>query len=343
MRAGLVGLGMMGSAHLKNYQEMKKNNEGAELVAICDVDAEKLKTGIATAGNLDIADGKFDLSGYALYSDMEEMIRKENLDYVDLCLPTHLHAPLSIKAMEMGVNVFCEKPMARSSAKCDEMIAASKRTGKKLMIGHTLRYWDSYIFAKDYIDRNVFGKCTGAYFYRGGTTPIWSWENWLLTEEQSGGCLLDQHVHDVDTIVWMFGLPKAVSTSAMNVIKGSGYDIVSTNYIYDDGKMVNAQDDWTINGDGYGFNMLFRMNFEKGALVFEKGKLMVHPEGGEGYEAEFEGRNAYYDEVILFNRLLKGEENFDYIALLESHKETIMLAEAEERSAKNGGAVTPVK
>ena len=342
MRVGLVGLGMMGSAHLTNYIVMKENNEGVELVAICDVDEKKLVSGAATAGNLNVSNAGFDLYGYALYTDMEEMIRNEDLDFVDICLPTYLHAPMSIKAMELGVHVFCEKPMARTSAACDDMIAAAQRTGKKLMIGHTLRYWDAYVFAKDYIDRGVFGKCLGAYFYRGGATPIWSWENWLLTKERSGGCLLDQHVHDVDTIVWMFGLPKAVSTTGLNVIPGSGYDIVSTNYIYEDGKVVSAQDDWVINGDGYGFKMLYRINFEKGALIFENGKLLVCPEGGKGYEAEFEGRNAYYDEIILFAKLLKDDSAFDYIALLESHRDTILLAEAEEKSADNAGAVTPL-
>ena len=342
MKVGLVGLGVMGSAHLTNYIKMAENNEGIELVAICDVDAKKLEAGEGVAGNLDETDAKFDLSKYNLYSCMEEMIQKEDLDFVDLCLPTHLHAPLSIKAMEMGVNVFCEKPMARSSAECAEMIAVSKKTGKKLMIGHCLRYWDAYVFAKDYVENETFGKCVGAYFYRGGTTPRWSWENWLLQEDKSGGCLLDQHVHDVDTIVWLFGLPKAVSTSGRNVIEGSGYDVVSTNYIYEDGKMVNAQDDWTINGDGYGFSMVFRINFEKGALVFEKGKLMVHPLDGEGYEAKFEGRNAYYDEIILFSKLIKGEEDFDYQAVLDSHMQTIRLAEAEKKSADNKGALTEV-
>jgi len=183
----------------------------------------------------------------------------------------------------------------------------------------------------------------GAYFYRGGSTPIWSWDNWLLDDERSGGCLLDQHIHDVDTIVWMFGLPKAVSTSALNVVKGSGFDIVSTNYIYEDGKTINAQDDWTINGGTYVFSMLFRMNFEKGALIFENGGLTVHPEGEKSYKPDFEGKNAYYDEIILFNKLLKGEENFDYIALLESHRETIILAEAEVQSAKNRGILQEVK
>jgi hypothetical protein len=142
--------------------------------------------------------------------------------------------------------------------------------------------------------------------------------------------------------VWLFGLPKAVSTSGRNVFEGSGYDVVSTNYIYEDGKMVNAQDDWTINGTGYGFSMVFRINFEKGALVYEGGKLTVHPEDGEAYEAKFEGKNAYYDEIVLFNKLLKGEGNLDYLALLESHMQTIQLAEAEKKSADKGGALQEV-
>jgi len=337
MKVGLVGLGGMGSAHLANYIKMKETGEGIDLVAVCDVDEAKLKSGVGTAINIDPNRKTFDLSAFNLYTDMEEMIRSETLDFVALCLPTHLHAPMSIKALEMGVNVFCEKPMARSAKECEAMISAAKKSGKKLMIGHTLRYWEAYVFAKDYLDREVFGKMRGAYFYRGGSTPKWSWQNWLLDKDKSGGCLLDQHVHDVDTIVWMFGLPKAVSTVGQNLIEGSGYDVVSTNYIYSDGKVVNAQDDWTINGEGYGFEMLFRINFERGALIFEKNKLTVHPEDGAEYEVEFEGRNAYYDEVVLFSRLIKGEDVFDYIELLESHRQTILLAEAEERSADKGG------
>ena len=341
MKVGLVGLGFMGSMHLSNYLKMAKNNVDIEFTAICDSDPNKLKSGSLAKGNIDTGIDSLNFSAYKCYTNMEEMIKSENLDYVDLCIPTYLHAPMAVKAMEMGVNVFCEKPMARTSAECAQMIDTAKRTGKKLMIGHTLRYWDAYVYAKECIDKNTFGKCTGAYFYRGGETPVWSWENWLLNSERAGGCLLDQHVHDVDTIVWMFGLPEAVSTIGKNIVPGSGYDIVSTNYSYGD-KVINAQDDWTINGKGYGFKMLFRMNFEKGALVFENGKLMVHPDDGEGFEAKFEGRDAYYEEILLFNKLLKGEESFDYLALLESHKQTIMLAEAEEKSADLNGALQKI-
>ena len=101
-----------------------------------------------------------------------------------------------------------------------------------------------------------------------------------MTKERSGGALLDQHLHDVDTINWLFGLPEAVSTLGRNIISGSGYDAVSTQYLYPDNKVVNAQDDWTLNGD-YGFQMLFRVNFEQGSLIYGSDGLMVYPHDGK--------------------------------------------------------------
>lgn len=56
----------------------------------------------------------------------------------------------------------------------------------------------------------------------------------------------DQHVHDVDMVQYLFGMPKAVSSIGKIILEGSGHDSVSTNYLYDDKKVVNAQDDWTM-------------------------------------------------------------------------------------------------
>jgi predicted dehydrogenase len=219
------------------------------------------------------------------------------------------------------------------------MIETSKKTGKHLMIGHTLRYWDAYELLKATVEDGRFGACTSAYFFRGGGTPVWSWENWLLTKEKSGGCLLDQHVHDVDVVNWLFGLPEAVASVGKNTIPGSGYDAVFTNYCYPD-KIVNAQDDWTINGEGFGFEHNFRVNFEKGAVIFKDGKTTVYPNDEPSFEPEFDGEAAYYKEMRLFLGLLQDASAFDAIALLESHANTIRLAEAEMLSCdKNGERV----
>lgn len=66
------------------------------------------------------------------------------------------------------------------------------------------------------------------------------------------------------------------------MIPGSGYDAVSTQYFYPDGKVVNAQDDWTINGD-FGFEMIFRVNFERGCLVLSRQGLTVYPVGAPAF------------------------------------------------------------
>ncbi|MFV0503401.1 MAG: Gfo/Idh/MocA family protein [Lachnospirales bacterium] len=341
IKVGLVGLGFMGGSHLSVYEKMIENGLDVKLVAICDVCESKF-TSKGTQGNLDTVSANLDLSSYNLYTDMEDMLDKEELDYVDLTVPTFIHDKLAIIAMKKGVNVFCEKPMALTYENCQDMIKTSKATGKKLMIGQTLRYWNTYEYLKKAVDEKTYGDVTSGYFFRGGSTPAWSWENWLLTKERSGGALLDQHIHDVDAINWLFGIPKAVSSVGKVVFENSGYDAVSTNYIYDD-KVINAQDDWTINGDGFNFKMMYRVNFEKGAIVYDNGKTIVHPVDSKEFEAELSEEDAYYKEIRLFTECLKGDTTLDLFELLESHAMTIKIGQCEMESANKMGTPMEIK
>lgn len=334
-KVGLVGLGCMGSAHLSNYEKLEANGEPVKLVAICDVDEQKFNTA-PTQGNLDIVGDSQDLGKYKLYADMEEMIAKEELDAVDLCLPSYLHGPMSIRAMELGIHVFCEKPMSLTGDMCRQMIEASKKADKVLMIGQTLRYWGAYEVAKEAIENNAYGKCISGYFFRGGGTPIWSWENWLLQKDKSGGCLMDQHIHDVDAINWLFGKPDKVSSVARNVVPGSGYDVVSTNYIYDDGMVINAQDDWTMNGEGFPFTMTYRLNFEKGVIVYDR-DVTIYPVGGKSFKPSLPEIDGYYKELRIFIELLHDNKKHDYLSWLESHKISVEMGVAEMKSADMKG------
>ncbi|MBC7319616.1 Gfo/Idh/MocA family oxidoreductase [bacterium] len=339
LKVGLVGIGFMGRGHLDNYIRLESEGFPIKLVAICDIDPAKFENKFIQ-GNIDIGTKKYDFSKYRLYTNLDEMLEKEELDYVDICLPTYLHAEATIKALDRGMHVLCEKPMALNSKQCAEMIESAKRNNKKLMIAHCLRFWPEYEYLKECVETERFGKFLGGYFYRGGSTPKWSYENWLLTKEKSGGCILDQHIHDVDTINWLFGKPLAVSTIARNVIPGSGYDIVSTNYIYPDGKVINAQDDWTLQGD-YGFEMLFRVNFERGNLIFQNGVLKVNPNEGKSFIPELPKEMGYYREIKYFAECLLNDRPIT-VAPPESSKETIEIVEAEIKSADNKGQVTPV-
>lgn len=334
LRVGLIGLGFMGRGHLDIYERLKSEGFPVELTAICDIDEEKLN-GKFVAGNIDFGSSKYDLAKYARYISIDEMLEKEELDYVDITLPTYLHAPVAIKALNKGLHVLCEKPMALSYEECEKMIEAAERNCKKLMIGQCLRFWPEYEYLKECVESGRYGKVNGAYFFRGGSTPRWSYDNWLLKKEKSGGCLLDQHIHDVDMINWLFGKPERVSAIGKNVYPGSGFDIVSTNYIYEDGKVINSQDDWTLNGD-YGFEMLFRVNFEKANLIYERGILKVNPNDSNSFIPELSKDTGYYNEIRYFANSILSNTPIE-TATPASTAQTILIAEAELSSANKKG------
>lgn len=337
-KVGLVGIGAMGRGHLEQYIRLMSEGAPVELVALCDVDPARFEK-LSEAGDLNIrgvGKEKIDPAKFHLYSNMDDMIANEALDYVDLVIPTYLHAEYSIRAMRAGLNVMCEKPMALTPAECQSMIDVQKETGKQLMIGQCLRFWPAYEKLKEYVDNGTFGKVTCAYFARSGGTPANSFENWLQDEKRSGGCILDQHVHDVDTIEWIFGEPEAVSTRGINIIPGAGLDAVSTHYRYAGDMVINAQDDWAMNGKDMHFQMLFRVNFEKGAIVYERGKLVIYPNGENSFEPDLGSDYGYYRELRYFLDRLADHKPIE-TAPLASTRNTIRIATAERLSAQRRG------
>ena len=324
----------MGRGHLDNYIRLESEGFPVKLVAICDIDEEKFENKFLS-GNIDVGNAQYDFSKYRLYTDIDDMLEKEELDIVDIALPTYLHAEVSVKALNKGINVLCEKPMALTVEECRKMIEAAEKNNRKLMVAQCLRFWPEYEYLKECVETKRFGDVLSGYFFRGGSTPKWSYQNWLLKKEKSGGVILDQHIHDVDMINWLFGTPEAVSSIAKNVIPGSGYDIVSTRYIYDDGKVITAEDDWVLNGD-FGFDMIFRVNFEKGNMVFEKGVLKVNPNDGKSFTPDLPKDDGYYREIKYFINALLNNNDIE-VASPYSTMETIRIARAEIQSADNDG------
>ena len=154
-----------------------------------------------------------------------------------------------------------------------------------------------------------------------------------------GGCLLDQHVHDVDIVNWLFGLPKAVTTATVQVHPDTGSDAVSTRYLYDD-KIVTAENDWTIGG-AFGFEMRFRVNFRGGSLHFEKGVLTEYPQEGQAFTPGLSGDDGYYREILYFIDCVKNDKQ-PCRCLPASTLDTIRLVTAERESARAGGAIVAI-
>ncbi|MCQ6563541.1 Gfo/Idh/MocA family protein [Paenibacillus mendelii] len=340
IRIGLIGLGFMGRMHLENYRRLEQEGAAIQLKAVFDMEPGTFADKAGSGGNVEMKGERIDFSQYACYTDLQQMLEEQELDAVDITVPTYLHADLSIMAMKKGLHVLCEKPMALNAGECQQMLEVARETGRQLMIGQCLRFWPAYEFAKQTVEDHVLGEVTSAYFYRGSGTPDWSHQNWLMEGSRSGGCLLDMHVHDVDIVNWLFGKPLHVSTAAKQVISRNAYDIVSTNYYYEDGKVVNAQADWTLNGDS-GLQMEYRINFTGGFIMFDGASVTVHQPGQASRKPELSTEDGYYRELkyfyecLLYNRPILTADP-------EHIMGTIQIVEAEQQSADRQGVTVTV-
>lgn len=255
MKVGIIGCGSISGSHMNGYKKLREEGV-AELVAYCDIREEKLTK---------FADAR-------TYTDIDAFLEKEKgqLDYVDICLPTYLHAEVSIKAMKAGFNVLCEKPMALNAKEAEAMIAASKETGKQLMVAHCMRFCGVGGYIKGLMETGELGKLRSVEFWReGGSTGPMGYQNWFRNGKLSGGATLDLHIHDVDVANWLLGMPKAVSVSAISIMTENGYDCLSANYIYDDDIVVNLKCDWSIAHDKFNTRGA-RFNFEKGYIFHDR-------------------------------------------------------------------------
>ena len=127
----------MGRMHFDNYVRLTEEGAPVQLAAICDL-MIKMKNGKAS-GNMATGQEVYDLSPYNLYDSIEKMLENEELDIIDITLPTYLHAELTCSLLEKGLHVLCEKPIAGNSADGWKMAQTAERTGKTLMIGQCLR------------------------------------------------------------------------------------------------------------------------------------------------------------------------------------------------------------
>lgn len=335
IKVGIVGFGFMGRMHYRCWNEFA----GAKVVAVCDADPDIVsKTGSA-GGNIDGAAGKIDLSDFELFSDFDRMLAEGNLDVVSVTLPSHLHKAFTIKALNAGVHVFCEKPMALSVEQCSEMIAAAEQSGKLLQIGHCIRFWPEYAKTKEIIDSGQYGKVVAATFQRLGAPPSWG-DNWFANDELSGGMAMDLHIHDSDFVQYLFGMPASVCSAAAGNADGA-MSCIASRYEYDDGKLVTAEGSWAMS-PSFGFEMSFNIVMEKATILFDCTRdpsFKVCPFDGEVSTPEVAAGDGYSRELEHFAGLVNGKKMPEVITL-EQSLNSIQLVLAEIESAKTGQRVT---
>ncbi len=198
------------------------------------------------------------------------------------------------------------------------------------MIAQCLRFWPEYEVFRDYVTSGKLGKLLALSCFRGGGTPIWSEGNWILQRDKSGGALLDMHIHDIDIITYLLGLPKSVYSIGKNVVKGNGIDIVSTNYFYSDGPVVNATCNWVFNGE-FGFNMTYLATFEKGNIVYDARQsptIKINPDAGKAFTPVLEPGDGYSREIDYFVKALIHNTPIERVTP-EQARDSVKMASAE--------------
>lgn len=335
-RVGIVGFGFMGRMHYGNWKKMK----GAQVVALCDKDLSQF-TAPTTGGNIAGADATTDFGEARIYDDFDRMLAEADLDVISLTLPTPLHVPLTVKALESGVSVLCEKPMALHAADCNKMIQAARKAprGAQLMVAHCLRFWPSYVFLKKLVDSQKYGRVLAASFRRFSAPPGWQkGTNWFADEAKSGGVALDLHIHDTDMVNFLFGMPRAVTSTAAF---GKGGEMLYISTLYDvGGPAVTAEGSWAMT-QTMGFEASYVVTFEK-AVVLLDGKrekpLCVYPAKGEAFVPELAPGEGYEYEIQWFLDVLNGKK-VPSIITPEQSRDSVKIVDAERKSAKTGKTV----
>ena len=309
IRVGLVGIGAMGNVHYKAY----KNVSDAKVIAVADVRTEMAKEKI---GDDDVK----------LYTSMEEMMASEELDMIDICLPSYMHAEASIKALGMGYHVLCEKPMSISSKETGAMIEAAKKSGKKFMIAHVVRFMKPYEYLKSIVDSGELGKLVHIDMRRGSTIPSNSWENWMQDLKKSGGTPIDLSIHDIDFVQYVFGEPKEVWGTYRKLNNKS--DCVVSNFTYDDF-------DITMTAGWYKCTKPFKAEY---LAIFEEGYIESIGDdllkNGEPVEVENEQAGDDKDLYIITDSGYENEIRYFVNCIINDTNPDKVTPESSEASVK---------
>jgi predicted dehydrogenase len=332
LRVGIIGLGFMGKMHFRCWNALDE----AKVVAICDIDPTRFVSSAGTAGNIAGAEQALNFEGVQFFTDAAEMLASVALDVVSITLPTDLHAVYTQMVLQAGVHALCEKPMALNLAECASMIAAANQSAKQLQIGHCIRFWPAYAKTKELVDSQEYGKVLAATFQRLSLTPDWSWNNWLMDGQRSGGAILDMHIHDSDFVQYLFGLPQSVFCRGIKQVSGA-YDHVMTSYLYPDGKVVSAEGGWVMT-PGFGFQMSFNLVLEHATIVFDSTRspaFKICPQNGPAFTPPLEDGDGYSVEIRHFADLLLGK-TVPAVLTPSQSADSLRLIMAEVQSADIG-------
>lgn len=270
IKLGIVGVGQIGKSHLRNYAKI----EGAEMVAAADVNEVELKR---------VAE-EFGIPN--TYTDFRELLKRDDIVAVDVCLHNNFHTPVSIAALKAGKHVYCEKPMAGSYVDAKAMYDTAKELKKHISIQLSTVFAKETKAAKRLIEAGELGKIyhgrsTG--FRRRGRPFVdgYGTSSFVQKSVAAGGAMYDMGVYHIAQMLYVLGMPKVERISGKiyqetdmypDRRKSSGYDVEELGMGFvrcADNITMDMIESWAIHLDG----------FEGSSVVGSKGGVRLRPFG----------------------------------------------------------------
>jgi predicted dehydrogenase len=197
VRVGVIGVGQIGKIHLDNYRSI----DGAEVVAVADLNEDEARRVAAQHGVPDV------------YTDLAQLLARDDIQAVDVCLHNNLHMPVTVAALEAGKDVYCEKPMAGSYADALRMSEAARDLGRRLSIQSGFTFSPETRAAKELVDAGALGRIYHARSVghrRRGRPYVDGYASAPFVQKRTaaGGALFDMGVYRLNVILHLLGNPQ---------------------------------------------------------------------------------------------------------------------------------------
>ncbi|MFC6823639.1 Gfo/Idh/MocA family protein [Halopelagius fulvigenes] len=325
-RIGIVGSGFMATTHANCYQEIP----GAEIAAVASLEDDREEFAAEHAPNADT------------YGDAIEMMDDADLTAVDICSPTPTHQPFVEAAVDRGLNVFCEKPLARTVEDADAIVDAVNGSDVTFMTGHVLRYFPEYVEAKKRVDAGEIGTPGTLSTERLSSPPRYGSNSWFGHKEKSGGVLLDMAIHDFDYLRWVIGEVDRVFARTAEWDGGHLHQHSSVILRFEDGTVGHVEASWAYP-EGAPFLTSYEFAGDEGMLEFDaRDENAVRVTGGaEGTNAPASplAESPYTKELRHFVDCAENGDTPDITP--EDAREAVRIALAAIESSERGEPVSP--
>lgn len=314
VRVGVIGMGI-GQMHIASYAQLPD----CRLAALCDVDAAR------------VADVGRQYGVEKIFTDADEMFHSGEIDAVSICTPNAFHAPMTLVALEAGLHVLCEKPMAMSTAEAQGMVEAAESAGRVLSI-HFNHRMSPYVHAmKKYVESGDLGEI---YFAR--TTwhrrrGIPARPGFVSKEKAGGGAMIDLGVHQLDQALFVMGHPKVKSLTAQVYTKFAEVDVPHMQMDVDDfsvafirfenGGTLEMEISWASHHDTDENRLLQLYGTEGGAR-----RYLINYAGGPQDLTVYRRRHGALTEEHVVNPPETTSVQADFIESIRTGKEPLCTA-----------------